>query len=150
MKEIKKIFKSPFFYFHANCGKVCLTDSDLFGLSRSTRCGCCSYQVSSISVRRVTRYDHFCVFHFFCILAVSMATAAILTFFNPPKAATHYGRYSYKVSWKESKFFLNPPFFVSMATTAKFVQPIPIFLAYLVPLYVDVVPLRFHQFLFGE
>jgi hypothetical protein len=33
-----------------------------FGLSRSTRCGCCSYQVSLISVRRVTRYDHFCVF----------------------------------------------------------------------------------------
>jgi hypothetical protein len=25
-----------------------------FGLSRFTRCGCCSYQVSSISVRRVT------------------------------------------------------------------------------------------------
>jgi hypothetical protein len=42
------------------------------------------------------------------------------------------------------------PFFVSMATTAKFVQPIPIFLAYLVPLDVDVVPIKFHQFLFGE
>ena len=34
-------------------------------LSRSTRCGCCSYQVSSISVWRVTCYDHFCVFQFF-------------------------------------------------------------------------------------
>jgi hypothetical protein len=54
------------------------TDSDFFGLSRSTRCGCCSYQVSSISVWRVTRYDHFCVFQFFSILAVSMAMAAIL------------------------------------------------------------------------
>jgi hypothetical protein len=41
---------------------------------------------------------------------------------------------------------LNPPFFVSMATAAKFVQPIPIFLAYLVPLDVDVVPIKFHQF----
>ena len=30
----------------------------------STRCGCCSYQVSSISVWRVTCYDHFCVFQF--------------------------------------------------------------------------------------
>jgi hypothetical protein len=49
-----------------------------FGLSRFTRCGCCSYQVSSISVRRVTCYDYFCVFQFFSILAVSMATAAIL------------------------------------------------------------------------
>ena len=47
-------------------------------LSRSTRCGCCSYQVSSISVRRVTCYGSFCVFQFFSILAVSMATAAIL------------------------------------------------------------------------
>jgi hypothetical protein len=41
-------------------------------------------------------------------------------------------------------------FFVSMETAAKFVQPIPIFLAYLVPLDVDVVPIKFHQFLFGE
>jgi hypothetical protein len=40
-----------------------------FGLSRSTSCGCCSYQVSSISVRRVTCYDHFCVFQIFRILA---------------------------------------------------------------------------------
>jgi hypothetical protein len=47
--------------------------------------------------------------------------------FNPPIAATHYGGYSYKVSWKISNFFLNHPFFVSMATAAKFVQPIPIF-----------------------
>ena len=52
--------------------------------------------------------------------------------------------------WKESKIILNHPFFVSMATAAKFVQPIPIFLAYLVPLDVDVVPIKFHQFLFGE
>jgi hypothetical protein len=36
------------------------------------------------------------------------------------------------------------------STAAKFVQPIPIFLAYLVPLDVDVVPIKFHQFLFGE
>jgi hypothetical protein len=31
-----------------------------------------------------------------------------------------------------------------MATAAKFVQPIPIFWAYLVPLDVDVVPIKFH------
>ena len=58
-------FKIPLFCFHGNCGKVCPTYSDFFGLSRSTRWGCCSYQVSSISVRRVTCYDHFCVFQFF-------------------------------------------------------------------------------------
>jgi hypothetical protein len=28
----------------------------------------------------------------------TMATATILNFFQPPKAATHYGGYSYKVS----------------------------------------------------
>jgi hypothetical protein len=33
-----------------------------------------------------------------------------------------------------------------MATAAKFVQLIPIFLAHLVPLAVDVVPIKFHQF----
>jgi hypothetical protein len=37
------------------------------------------------------------------------------------------------------------------ATAAKFVKLIPIFfLAYLVPLDVNVVPIKFHQFLFGE
>jgi hypothetical protein len=51
---------------------------------------------------------------------------------------------------EKSHFFLNPPFFISMATAAKFIQLIPIFLAYLVPLAVDVVPIQFHQFLFGE
>ena len=36
-------------------------------------------------------------FKFFCTL-VTLATAAILIFFNPPTAATHYSGYSYKVS----------------------------------------------------
>jgi hypothetical protein len=42
------------------------------------------------------------------------------------------------------------PFFVSMATAAKFVQPIPTFLVYLVPLDMVVVSIKCHQFLFGE
>ena len=78
MKGIPKKIKSPLFCFHGSCGKVCPTDSDFLGLSRSTTCRCCSYQVSSSSVWRVTCYDLFCVFNFFSILAVSMATAAIL------------------------------------------------------------------------
>jgi hypothetical protein len=36
-------------------------------------------------------------FNIFCTL-VTMATATILNLFNPPKAATHYSGYSYKVS----------------------------------------------------
>jgi hypothetical protein len=56
-----------------------------FSLSRSTRRGCCSYQVSSISVWRVTCYDHFCDFQFFSILAVSMATTAIFEKINSIK-----------------------------------------------------------------
>jgi hypothetical protein len=40
---------------------------------------------------------------------------------------------------KEINFFIKSPlFFISMATVAKFVLPIPIFLAYLVPVDVDV------------
>ena len=39
---------------------------------------------------------------------------------------------------KEIKIVKNPPFFISMATAAKFVLSIPIYLAYLVPLDVDV------------
>jgi hypothetical protein len=38
--------------------------------TKFTSCGCCSYQVSAISVWRVTCYDHFCVFQFFSILAI--------------------------------------------------------------------------------
>jgi hypothetical protein len=49
---------------------------------------------------------------------------------------------------ERNKNKLKSPF--SMATAAKFVQPIPIFFTYLVPLDVDVVPIKFHQFLFGE
>jgi hypothetical protein len=43
---------------------------------------------------------------------------------------------------ERNPFFFNPSFFVSMATAAKFVLPITIFLAYLVPLDVDVVPYK--------
>jgi hypothetical protein len=82
-----------------------------------------------------------------------MAMAAILNFFNPP----HPPKSCYTLRWiflqsfmKGIKKKLNPPCFVSMATAEKFVQPIPIFLAYLVPLDVDVVPYKFHQFLFCE
>jgi hypothetical protein len=65
----------------------------------------------------------------------------ILNFFNPPKSC----HTTVDIPTKESQIFFNPPFFVSMATAAKFVQPI--LLAYLVPLDVDVVPIKFHQFL---
>ena len=43
-----------------------------------------------------------------------------------------------KFDERNKKKNLNPPFFISMATAAKFVLPIPICLAYLVPLDVDV------------
>ena len=89
MKGIQNLFKSPLFCFHGNCSKVCPTDSDFFGSSRSTRCGCCSYQVSSISVWQVTCYDHFGVFQFFSILAISMAMVAILKILKVVCTSTH-------------------------------------------------------------
>ena len=98
MKGIQNYFKSPLFCFHVNCGKVCPTDSDLFGLSQSTWCGCCCYQVSSISVRRVTCYAHFCVFQYFSILVVPKATAAILKKSILNSTTSHGIWYSYKVS----------------------------------------------------
>jgi hypothetical protein len=49
-----------------------------------------------------------------------------------------------KFDERNQKHF-NPTFFVSMATVAKFVQLIPIFLAYLVPLDVDVVTIKFRN-----
>ena len=77
-------------------------------------------------------------FNIFCTL-VTMATAAILNFFNPPKAATRrwiFLQIFMKLDERNSFFFYIPPDFVSMA--------------YLVPLDVDVVPIKFHQFLFGK
>jgi hypothetical protein len=43
-----------------------------------------------------------------------------------------------KFDERNKKKFKSPLFFISMATAAKFVLPIPFFLAYLVPLDVDV------------
>jgi hypothetical protein len=77
-------------------------------------------------------------FNIFCTL-VTMATAAILNFINPSKATTLRWIFLQSLTKFDEKnkkkifFFFNPPF-----------------LAYLVPLDVDVVPIKFHQFLFGE
>ena len=84
---------------------------------------------------------------------IIMATVAILNFFNHqklPHTTVDIPTKFHEVWWKESKIILNPPFFVSMPTAANFVQPIPICLAYLVPLDVYIVPIKFHQFLFGK
>jgi hypothetical protein len=68
-------------------------------------------------------------FNIFCTL-VTMATAIIFNLFNPqklPHTTVDIPTKFHEVWWKESKIILNTPFFVSMATAAKFVQPIPIF-----------------------
>jgi hypothetical protein len=84
---------------------------------------------------------------------VTMATAAILRIFlTPPKIKLPHTTVDiptkfYEVWWKESKIIFNPPFFVSMASAEKFVQPIPIFLAYLVPLHETLILLSFCVFI---
>ena len=147
MKETKKIKKSHFFYFHGNCGKACPIDSDFFGLWQE-----CDVDVDVIGNITAKLCEVWSEFNIFCTL-VTMTTAAILKFFNSQKlqhTTVDIPTKFHDVWWKESNFFLNLPFFVSMATATKLVQPIPIFLAYLVPLDVDVVPIKFHQFLFYE
>ena len=96
-KKSPKKLNPPFFVSMATAAKF-VQPIPIFALSRSTRCGYCSYQDSSISVWRVTCYDHFCVFHFFNILAVSMATAAILKNSTIKGTTSHGIWYSYKVS----------------------------------------------------
>jgi hypothetical protein len=61
--------------------RFCPTDSDFFGLSRSTRRGSCSYQISAMIF--------WVFFNFFNILAIFMATAAILKKNQPLKAQLH-------------------------------------------------------------
>jgi hypothetical protein len=91
MKEIKKKLKTPpFFIFMATAAKFVLPipivlaylvplDVDVTGNITAKLC------------------EVWSEFNIFCTL-VTMVTAAILKLFNPPKAATHYGGYSYKVS----------------------------------------------------
>jgi hypothetical protein len=73
---------NPFFCFHGNCGKVCPTDFDIFGLSRSTICGCCSLQVSSISVRQVTCYDLYHVLLFLLLLLLFFFLSSAKSLFD--------------------------------------------------------------------
>ena len=70
--------------------------------------------------------EDFCIWLPFCTL-VTMATAAILNFFQLPQKLPHT-MVDIPTKFHDSDFFL----------------------AYLVPLDVYVVPIKFHQFLFGE
>ena len=84
MKEIKKKFKSPLFLFPWQLRQSFLAylvplDVDVTGNITAKIC------------------EVWSELNIFCTL-VTMATAVILNFFNSPKAATHYGGYSYKVS----------------------------------------------------
>jgi hypothetical protein len=86
---------------------------------------------------------------------VTMATAAIFKLFNPPppRAVTNYGGYSYKVSctlMKGIQKYLKSPLLCFHGNCGKVCPTDSDFLSYLVPLDVDVVPIKFHQFLFGE
>ena len=146
MKEIKIFFNPPFFISMATAAKfvlpipifflayLVLLDVDVTGNITAQIC------------------EVWSKFNIFCTL-VTMATAAILKVFN--SKSCHTLRWIFLQSFikfdeRNPNFFLNPPFFVSMTTAAKFVQPIPICLAYLVLLDVDVVPSKFYQFLFDE
>jgi hypothetical protein len=90
MKEIKKNKNPPFFISMATAAKFVLLipiflaylvplDVDVTGNITAKLC------------------EVWSEFNIFCT-SVIMAMATILNFFNPPKAATHYGGYSYKVS----------------------------------------------------
>jgi hypothetical protein len=80
-------------------------------------------------------------FNIFCTL-VTMATAAILNLFNPSKAATYYGGYSYKVWWSLMKgiqiFFKSPFFLFPWQLRQSLSYRLRFFLAYLIQLDVDV------------
>jgi hypothetical protein len=97
MKGIQNYFKSPSFCFHGNCGNVCPTDSDLYGLSCFTRCGCCSYQVSSISVRRVTCCDVLLFYVSFSLLLFLFLLLLLLLFFHTFLSARFLGDASIKL-----------------------------------------------------
>ena len=90
MKEIKKKLNSPFFISMETAAKFVLPIPIVL-----------AYLVPlDVDVtRNITAKlcEVWSEFNIFCTLII-MATAAILIFFQPPKAATDYGGYSYKVS----------------------------------------------------
>ena len=91
-KKSKSFLNPPFFYFYGNCGKVYHTDSNFFGLSRSTRCGCDRKHYLQNFVKFGVKLTFFAPW-------LPWQWPPFWIFFNPPKAATHCGGYSYKVSW---------------------------------------------------
>ena len=78
-----------------------------------------------------SKSENFCIWRPICTL-VTMATATILNLFKPPPKSCHPLRLIFLQSFmkfdeRNQNGFFNPTFFVSMATGAKFVKPIPIF-----------------------
>ena len=98
MKGINFFLNPPFFVSMATAAKFVQPIPIFWAYLVPLDVDVVHYKVSSISVWRVTCYDHFCVFHFFSILAVSMATAAILEKSTLKGTTSHGIRYSYKVS----------------------------------------------------
>jgi hypothetical protein len=91
-------------------------------------------------------------FNIFCTL-VTMATVAILIFFQPPKSC-HTLRWIFLQSFmkfdERNPFFLSPLFCFYGNCGKVCPTDSDFFWAYLVLLDVDVVPNKFDQFLLGE
>jgi hypothetical protein len=82
-----------------------------------------------------------------------MATATILNLFNPhklPHTTVDIPTKFHEFWWKESNFFLNPPFLLPWRLRQSLSNRFQFFLANLVPLDLDVVHIKFHQLLFAE
>jgi hypothetical protein len=93
METKKGGFKNVLDSFHqTSWNLVCPTDSNFFGLSRSTRCG---YD------RKYYCKNLWSLECIFCTL-VTMATAAILNFFQPPKSC-HSLRWTFLQSFMKLK-----------------------------------------------
>ena len=72
-------------------------------------------------------------------------------FFNPqklPQTMVDIPTKFHEVWWKESKRFFKSPLFCFHGNWGKVCLTHSDFLSYLIPLDVDVVPIKFHQFLF--
>jgi hypothetical protein len=100
-----------------------------------------------------SKSEDFCIWWPFCTL-VTMATTAILNLFNPPKSC-HTLRWIFlkgfmKFEERNPKKNLFPPFLFPWQLRQSLSNQFRFSLAYLVPLEVDVVSFKFHQFLFGE
>ena len=145
MKEIKNFKNSTFFIFMATAAKFVLPIPILLAYLVPL-----DVDVTGNIIAKICEVWN--EFNIFCTLVI-MATAAILIFSTTKSCHTLRSIFLQsfmKFDERNPKFVLIPPFLFPWQLWQSLSNRFRFFFTYLVPIDVDAVPIKFHQFLFGE